>query len=70
VPPLPIEPQCNKKCVPAANSNDEQEIEDMLKGVDMWLTAGQFAERYNKRNEILLELSKAENIIDNEETAE
>jgi ATP-dependent protease ClpP protease subunit len=48
-----------------------QEIEDMLKGVDMWLTAGQFAERYNKRNEILLELSKAENIIDNEEeTAE
>ena len=47
-----------------------QEIEDMLKGVDMWLTAGQFAERYNKRNEILLELSKAENIIDNEEEAE
>lgn len=44
-----------------------QEIEDMLKGVDMWLTAGQFAERYNKRNEILLELSKAENIIDNEQ---
>jgi len=33
------------------------------------LTAGQFAERYNKRNEILLELSKAENIVDNEEEA-
>ena len=37
-----------------------REIEGMLKGVDMWLTAGQFAERYNKRNEILLELSKTE----------
>ena len=46
-----------------------QEIDELLKGQDMWLNAQQWAERYNKRNEILLELSKAENIVDNEEEA-
>lgn len=37
-----------------------QEIDDMLKGVDMWLNAKQWAERYEKRNEILLEFSKSD----------
>lgn len=45
-----------------------QEIEELLKGQDMWLNAQQWAERYEKRNEILLELSKTEKEI--EEVAE
>lgn len=29
----------------------ESEIEDLLRGVDIWLDSAQFVERYNKRNE-------------------